>query len=94
MAVAIIGGTITSTFLTLLVIPSFYDSIEKSRDGAIAKFHQRDARWPTAIAFAVTGLEAVATLLMLRLLWRLLTRAWSWLRRGGWRRAAVVGIGV
>jgi HAE1 family hydrophobic/amphiphilic exporter-1 len=32
MAVAIIGGTITSTFLTLLVIPSFYDSIETSRD--------------------------------------------------------------
>ena len=28
MAVAIIGGTITSTLLTLLVIPSFYDSIE------------------------------------------------------------------
>ncbi|NDY90603.1 efflux RND transporter permease subunit [Ideonella livida] len=28
MAVAIIGGTVTSTVLTLLVIPSFYDSIE------------------------------------------------------------------
>ena len=32
MAVAIIGGTITSTILTLLVIPSFYDSIELSRE--------------------------------------------------------------
>ncbi|MEW6705257.1 MAG: efflux RND transporter permease subunit [Pseudomonadota bacterium] len=32
MAVAIIGGTITSTLLTLLVIPSFYDSIEIWRD--------------------------------------------------------------
>jgi HAE1 family hydrophobic/amphiphilic exporter-1 len=32
MAVAIIGGTITSTLLTLLVIPSFYDSIELSRE--------------------------------------------------------------
>jgi hydrophobic/amphiphilic exporter-1 (mainly G- bacteria), HAE1 family len=32
MAVAIIGGTITSTMLTLLVIPSFYDSIEIARD--------------------------------------------------------------
>ena len=32
MAVAIIGGTITSTFLTLLIIPSFYDSIENWRD--------------------------------------------------------------
>jgi HAE1 family hydrophobic/amphiphilic exporter-1 len=28
MAVAIIGGTITSTLLTLLVVPTFYDSIE------------------------------------------------------------------
>jgi HAE1 family hydrophobic/amphiphilic exporter-1 len=94
MAVAIIGGTLTSTFLTLLVIPSFYDSIEKSRDGAIAKFHRRDARWPTAVAFLVTGLEAVVTLLMLRLLWRMLAKAWAWLRRGGWRRAAAVGIGI
>jgi hydrophobic/amphiphilic exporter-1 (mainly G- bacteria), HAE1 family len=32
MAVAIIGGTITSTVLTLLVIPSFYDSIEIWRE--------------------------------------------------------------
>jgi HAE1 family hydrophobic/amphiphilic exporter-1 len=32
MAVAIIGGTITGTLLTLLVIPSFYDSIETTRD--------------------------------------------------------------
>ena len=28
LAVAIIGGTITSTLLTLLVVPTFYDSIE------------------------------------------------------------------
>jgi HAE1 family hydrophobic/amphiphilic exporter-1 len=83
MAVSIIGGTLTSTFLTLLVIPSFYDSIEKSRDGAIAKFHQRDARWPTAVAFLVTGLEAVATLLMLRLLWRLLAKGVARLRGRG-----------
>ncbi len=32
MAVAIIGGVITSTVLTLLVIPCFYDSIEIWRD--------------------------------------------------------------
>src|SRR5204863_8430025 len=32
MAVAIIGGVITSTLLTLLVIPSFYDSIEINRE--------------------------------------------------------------
>jgi HAE1 family hydrophobic/amphiphilic exporter-1 len=37
MAVAIIGGTITSTLLTLLVIPSFYDSIEIGRERLVAK---------------------------------------------------------
>jgi HAE1 family hydrophobic/amphiphilic exporter-1 len=70
MAVAIIGGTITSTILTLLVIPSFYDSIENSRDHAIAKFHRRTERWHVSLAFVVTLLEAVATLFMLRALWR------------------------
>ncbi len=70
MAVAIIGGTITSTLLTLLVIPSFYDSIENSRDRAIAKFHRREARWHVSVAFMVTLLEAVLTLFMLRALWR------------------------
>jgi HAE1 family hydrophobic/amphiphilic exporter-1 len=78
MAVAIIGGVITSTFLTLLVIPSFYDSIETSRDRAIAKFHARDARWHTALAFTLTLAEAVLTLLGLRALWRGARRALSW----------------
>jgi HAE1 family hydrophobic/amphiphilic exporter-1 len=74
MAVAIIGGTITSTLLTLLVIPSFYDSIEIARDRAIAKFRAREARWNTAFAFVATLLEALATLVLLRLLWRLMRR--------------------
>jgi HAE1 family hydrophobic/amphiphilic exporter-1 len=83
MAVAIIGGTITSTLLTLLVIPSFYDSIETSRDRAIAKFRRRDARWNTVLAFGVTLVEAVATLFGLRLLWRALARAVGWMRGRG-----------
>jgi hydrophobic/amphiphilic exporter-1 (mainly G- bacteria), HAE1 family len=70
MAVAIIGGTITSTLLTLLVIPSFYDSIEIKRDSLIAKFHARDARWNTATASVLTFLEVLAFLTCLRLLWR------------------------
>jgi hypothetical protein len=37
MAIAIIGGTITSTVLTLLMVPTFYDSIEIKKDSAIAK---------------------------------------------------------
>jgi HAE1 family hydrophobic/amphiphilic exporter-1 len=83
MAVAIIGGTITSTLLTLLVIPSFYDSIETSRDRAIAKFKHRDARWNTALAFVVTLLEALVTLVALRALWRLLARSAGRLRGRG-----------
>lgn len=74
MAVAIIGGTITSTLLTLLVIPSFYDSIEIARDRALAKARRRAQRWNVGVAFAVTVLEAVATLLMLRFVWRMMKR--------------------
>ena len=41
MAVAIIGGMITSTFLTLLVIPSIYDSIEIRRDRLMGWLQRR-----------------------------------------------------
>ena len=41
MAVSIIGGTITSTVLTLLVIPCFYDSIETMRERMAARFRSR-----------------------------------------------------
>jgi HAE1 family hydrophobic/amphiphilic exporter-1 len=71
MAVAIIGGTITSTLLTLLVIPSFYDSIEISRDRAVAKFRRRSERSHQAVAFLLTLGEAVLTLLGVRAVWRL-----------------------
>nr|MBP6252329.1 efflux RND transporter permease subunit [Rubrivivax sp.] len=74
MAVAIIGGVITSTFLTLLVIPSFYDSIETWRDRAIAKFHRRAERRNVALAFVLTLLEALLTLLLLRFVFRTLLR--------------------
>ena len=40
MATAIIGGTITSTVLTLLVIPCFYDSIELSREAWARRLHK------------------------------------------------------
>jgi HAE1 family hydrophobic/amphiphilic exporter-1 len=83
MATAIIGGTITSTFLTLLVVPSFYDSIEKARDGALRKFHERDARWNTPLAAVLTGLEVLATLVFARWVWRLLVRVVGLLRGRG-----------
>jgi hydrophobic/amphiphilic exporter-1 (mainly G- bacteria), HAE1 family len=83
MAVAIIGGTITSTLLTLLVIPSFYDSIETSRDRALAKFRRRCERWPTLLAFVATLAEALATVLGLRMVWRLFVRGVDRLRGRG-----------
>ena len=88
MAVSIIGGTITSTLLTLLVVPSFYDSIENARDHAMAKFRRRALRWPVLLAFVVTLLEAVLALLLVRLVWRLLVRGLRALRGLGGRRAA------
>ena len=80
MAIAIIGGTITSTFLTLLVVPSFYDSIEINRDRAIAKFQRRAKVRNVAIAFVQTFVEGLLTLLLLRFAWRRLARAVGLLR--------------
>ncbi|MFM8590147.1 MAG: efflux RND transporter permease subunit, partial [Limnohabitans sp.] len=70
MAVAIIGGVITSTLLTLLVIPSFYDSIEWARDRMVSKFVRRSQRTHAAWAFVVTSVEVVLALLMVRCAWR------------------------
>ena len=70
MAVAIIGGTITSTVLTLLVVPTFYDSIEIARDRAIAKFRRRAAAMNPVLAFFLTIFEALLALLLVRGLWR------------------------
>ncbi|HVY80244.1 MAG TPA: efflux RND transporter permease subunit [Steroidobacteraceae bacterium] len=70
MAVAIIGGTVTSTLLTLLVIPTFYDSIEIARERALAKFHARADRMNPLLAFLATFGEAICTLLFLRFIYR------------------------
>ena len=74
MAVAIIGGIITSTILTLLVVPTIYDSIEIARDRAFARFHDREARWNPFSAFVVTLIEAVLALLLVRWAYRMLKR--------------------
>src|SRR4029077_3162973 len=74
MAVAIIGGVVTSTVLTLLVIPTFYDSIEISRERAVAKFRERAVRMNPFIAFLATFGEAILTLLLIRFLYRLYCR--------------------
>jgi HAE1 family hydrophobic/amphiphilic exporter-1 len=74
MAVAIIGGTITSTLLTLLVVPTFYDAIEIARDRALAKFRRRAETGNSFVAFVRTVGEAIATLLLLRWAYRHLPR--------------------
>ncbi|MFH7043899.1 efflux RND transporter permease subunit [Paucibacter sp. JuS9] len=77
MAVAIIGGTITSTFLTLLMVPTFYDSIETKRDSMAAKFHARAARWGAAgglWAFLVTFVEVLLFLTLIRFIYRVLMK--------------------
>jgi Cu/Ag efflux pump CusA len=72
MALAIIGGTIAATLLTLLVIPTFYDSIEIARERALAKFHARQARMNPALAFMLTLGEAILTIIFVRFLYRTL----------------------
>ncbi len=75
LAIAIIGGTITSTVLTLLVVPTFYDSIEIARDRMVAKFHRRAARFTAVPAFVMTFVEAILTLVLVRLVFRMIVKA-------------------
>ncbi len=44
LGISIIGGMITSTLLTLLVVPTFYDSFETRKDRIVAWFKRRFAR--------------------------------------------------
>ncbi len=77
LAVAIIGGTITSTLLTLLVVPTFYDSIEIARDRMVAKFQRRAQHRLGLLAFLQTFAEAVLTLLMVRVVYRLVMKLFA-----------------
>jgi HAE1 family hydrophobic/amphiphilic exporter-1 len=70
MAVAIIGGTIVSTLLTLLVVPSLYDSIEIARERWGLNFQARSALYAPPLAFLVTLGETFLTLLLLRFFYR------------------------
>ncbi len=74
LAIAIIGGTITSTVLTLLVVPTFYDSIEIARDRMVAKYGRRAERWNALPAFLMTFVEAILTLTFVRLVFRVIVR--------------------
>ena len=47
---AVIGGTITSTLLTLLVIPTVYEILDALREWMLAKFGRRVAHQrPTGV---------------------------------------------
>jgi hydrophobe/amphiphile efflux-1 (HAE1) family protein len=74
LAIAIIGGTITSTMLTLLVVPTFYDSIEIARDRMVAKFKRRAVRFTVVPAFVMTFVEAILTLTFVRLVFRMIVK--------------------
>ena len=75
LAIAIIGGTITSTLLTLLMVPTFYDSIEITRDRMFAKFGRRSERWNVGVATLLTAVEVILALTLVRLVYRLLKAA-------------------
>lgn len=74
LAVSIIGGTITSTLLTLLMVPTFYDSIEITRDRMAAKFSRRTRRWNAFVATVLTFVEVILALTFVRLVYRLVMK--------------------
>jgi HAE1 family hydrophobic/amphiphilic exporter-1 len=98
MAIAIIGGTITSTVLTLLMVPTFYDSIEINKDSLALKFHRRIERWTgrfgawgTAVAFVQTAIEVLLFLTLIRFAYRSLKWVFNKVtgKRGGGTPAIV-----
>jgi hydrophobe/amphiphile efflux-1 (HAE1) family protein len=74
LAIAIIGGTITSTILTLLVVPTFYDSIEIKRDSLKNKFAYRCERYTPVPAFFMTLVEFVLFLVFIRFIYRMIMK--------------------
>jgi HAE1 family hydrophobic/amphiphilic exporter-1 len=92
MAVTIIGGTITSTLLTLLVIPCFYDSIEIMHVRAIEKFHRRSERFTAVGGFVLTFLEFFAFLTTLRFFYRLLRFILGLPTGGVWRNVTPMSL--
>jgi predicted RND superfamily exporter protein len=78
MAVAIIGGVIVSTLLTLLVVPSFYDSIEINTERAKLKFHARTVVFNAFFAFLLTLGEFILTVTFLRFFYRCTRWCFGW----------------
>ena len=74
LAVAIIGGTITSTILTLLMIPTFYDSIEIAYDKLVKKFHRYQIQRGAFMGGVMIAIETLLTLTFVRFIYRLTSR--------------------
>jgi HAE1 family hydrophobic/amphiphilic exporter-1 len=85
MAVTIIGGTITSTLLTLLVIPCFYDSIEMMAVRCGVKFRRRSERFTAVGSVLITLLEFLAFFTTLRFFYRGCRRLLGLPTGGLWR---------
>jgi HAE1 family hydrophobic/amphiphilic exporter-1 len=88
MAVTIIGGTITATMLTLLVIPCFYDSIEMMAVRCGVKFRRRSDRFTVVGGLVLTFLEFLAFLSTLRFFYRGVRRLFGLPTGGFWRDEA------
>ncbi|TFW27547.1 efflux RND transporter permease subunit [Duganella callida] len=71
MAIAIIGGTITSTLLTLLMVPTFYDSIEIKKDSALLKLERRAARFGMVLSVFSLVIETILFVLLIRFMFRM-----------------------
>jgi hydrophobic/amphiphilic exporter-1 (mainly G- bacteria), HAE1 family len=52
---AVIGGVITSTLLTLLVIPTIYDILTEGRDGLLARISGKASKPHKARVEALAG---------------------------------------
>jgi hypothetical protein len=61
--------------LTLLVVPTFYDSIEIAKDRMAAKFRRRVVRFTALPAFVMTFVEAILTIVMVRFVFRMIVKA-------------------
>ncbi|MDP9124846.1 MAG: efflux RND transporter permease subunit [Pseudomonadota bacterium] len=92
MAVTIIGGTITSTLLTLLVIPCFYDSIEMMSVRLGEKFARRSKRFTAFGGLVSILLEFLAFLMTIRFFYRLLRYVVGLQTQGAWRDAAPMSL--
>jgi HAE1 family hydrophobic/amphiphilic exporter-1 len=57
IGITVIGGVITSTLLTLLVIPTVYEVLADSRDWLIAKFKRRAPRQVPPLEHRVPAAE-------------------------------------